>query len=56
MFQLLHTVMSHEVHVSFRVKDRIGNLTGILILRVYSQYGMVDLGIRVQETIEECRW
>jgi hypothetical protein len=48
--------MRRKVYVSLGVKDRIGNLTGILILRDYSQYGMVDLGIRVQETIEECRW
>jgi hypothetical protein len=47
--------MRHMVHVSLGVKDRIGNLTGILNLRVYSQFGNVDLGIRVQETIEECK-
>jgi hypothetical protein len=48
--------MRHEVYVSLGVKDRIGNLTEILILRIYSQHGIVDLGIRVGESIEECRW
>jgi hypothetical protein len=55
-FQLHHTVMRYNVHVSLGVKYRIGNLTEILIVRVYPRYGIVDLGIGVQETIEVCRW
>jgi hypothetical protein len=55
-FQLLHTVLRHEVCVSIGVKYRIGHPAGILILRGYSQYGLIGLGIRVWETIEECRW
>jgi hypothetical protein len=37
--------MRQEAHVSLGVKGRIGNLTGILILRVYSQYGIKILAL-----------
>lgn len=42
--------------LSLGVKHCTCYLTGILMLRIYPQYSIVYLGIRVPETIEECRW